>query len=181
MRTRLQEKWSIVEAEVARSGGWASAAELVLGFLKDLDEAMNFMTHWSKGSVLCLEPGQRLDRWGMTVRVSDRAERDADFRRELLCNPRYSSALAAREGLGIQPIFYLGQVKAVNVVEEEPGLHWLILPACHRGCKSSAALEPQPSNGLCQMCGKPSGQTNKCQRVTAPAATLEDRIHEVDE
>ncbi|MGI8738249.1 MAG: hypothetical protein ACR2KU_00955 [Gammaproteobacteria bacterium] len=152
-----------------------------MGFLKDLDEAMNFMTHWSKGSVLCLEPGQRLDRWGMTVRVSDRAERDADFRRELLCNPRYSSALAAREGLGIQPIFYLGQVKAVNVVEEEPGLHWLILPACHRGCKSSAALEPQPSNGLCQMCGKPSGQTNKCQRVTAPAATLEDRIHEVDE
>jgi hypothetical protein len=44
---------------------------------------MAAMRWYERGPVLGLKPGEVLDRWGMTVRVSGRAERDADFRRDL--------------------------------------------------------------------------------------------------
>lgn len=181
MLPREQALRSLVESAMVQSGGSESTIGRILDFLEDLDGAVTFMTGWQRGAVLGLEPDERLDRWGMTVRISERADCDADFRRELLRHPRYLSAIAIREGLGIKPIDYLWQVNAVRVVEEEPGLHWLILPACHLGCGTPEVLASPPLNGSCQVCGKPQGQTSGCQRVTSSLATPADRIHEIDE
>lgn len=150
----------------------------ILTFLEDLDGALAFTTRWQPGTVLGLKPGQVLDRWEMTVRISGRAEQDAEFRRELLQNPRYVGAIALRESLGVKPIDYLWQVKNVSVVEEAPGLHWLILPACHLGCGTPEVLELPPASDSCQVCGKPGGG---CQQVASALSTRADRIHEVDE
>ena len=120
-----------------------------------------------------LVPEERLDRWHVTVRLSELAQRDADFRREFLCHPRLLTALAAHEAIGIGAASYLWQVRAATVVEESPGLHWLILPACHRGCQ---ALETLPADS-CRVCGKPGG----CSQAVGQGCTVWDLIHDIDE
>ena len=59
----------------------------MMNVLEDMDRSMPFMTRRPHGSVLELNPGERLDRWGMNVRISERAHREADFRRDLRANP----------------------------------------------------------------------------------------------
>ena len=162
MSSREHALRSLVEDAVVGPGGWEPGIERVMAFLEDMDRAMSFMTDWKLGAVLSLEPDQVLDRWGMTVHISERAARDAEFRRAVLRHPRYVTAIALREGLGIKPIDYLWQVSDVRVVEEEPGLHWLTLPACHFGCGTDEILDLPRSIGSCQVCGKPNGETGGC-------------------
>ena len=69
----------VTQAARALEGGAASATERILEFVEDLGGAMSFMTQWALGPVFGLEPGQRLDRWGVTRALSERAERDAAF------------------------------------------------------------------------------------------------------
>ncbi len=172
----------LVLASAAIPGAGADlAVARMMNVLEDMDLAMSFMTHWTHGPVLELQPDERLDRWGITVRLSARAERDVDFRRALLGNPRYLHALAIHENLGIKPLDYLWQIDAVDVVEETPELHWLLLPDCHLGCATPEVLASSPSNGTCRACGKPIGPTSACQRANSISATVADRIHEVDE
>jgi hypothetical protein len=118
-------------------------------------------------------PTERLDRWHITVRLSDLAERNAEFRAAFLQQPRLLSALAAFEGIGVGPASYLWQVREATVVEETPGLHWLILPACHHGCQ---ALETLPA-GSCIVCGNPRGCAGTSKQRDSPW----DLIHDIDE
>ena len=94
----------------------------------------------------------------------------ASFRRELLRQPRYLSAMAVHEAMGNSSLEFLWQIKAVSVVEETPGFHWLVLPACHRGCETRDASLTPPPGGSCAVCGRP----------TVPR-TDADRIHAVDD
>ena len=171
----------VLESVRALDGASASATDRILEFVEDLDRAMSFMTRWTLGPVLGLEPGQRMDRWGITRALSERAEREADFRREFLRHPRYVSALAVHEGLGIKPIYFLWQVKVVTLLEETPGLHWLILPACHRGCAAldGDVLGSAPSS--CQACGKPLGGAGAGSWRMSLSGTPVDRAHDVDD
>ena len=171
----------VAQSVLALDSGFVSTPQRVLDFIDDLDAAMRFMTQWAMGSALGLPAGQGLDRWGITLALSERAERDAEFRRAYLRNPRYVSALAIDEGLGIKPIHYLWQVKRVDLHEEAPGLHWLVLPACHRGCEALAVQGGVPSTGSCRACGKTFGPAGACQRDASPAQTPANRIHDVDE
>ena len=171
----------VTATAMALDGASESTTRQILDFVEDLDQAMRFMTRWSLGSLLGLDPGEHVDRWGITLRLSERAERDAAFRREFLCHPRYVSALAVDEGLDIKPIYFLWQVKNVGLLEEAPGLHWLVLPACHRGCAMLDGEGARPSTGSCQACGKPLGPASERVRETMPAATPASRIHAVDE
>ena len=168
----------VAQSACALDAGFVSTPQRILNFIDDLDAAMRFMTHWALGSALGLPAGQGLDRWGITLALSERADRDVEFRRAYLANPRYVSALAVDEGLGIKPIHYLWQVKRVDLLEEAPGLHWLVLPACHRGCEALDVQGGAPSTGSCRACGKPLGPST-CQRETVQ--TPVGRIHDVDE
>ena len=170
----------VAQSALAIDEGFASTPQRILDFIDDLDAAMRFMTRWPLGSALGLQTGQGLERWGITLALSERAERDAEFRREYLGNPRYVSALAIDEGLGIKPIYYLWQVKRVDLLEEAPGLHWLVLPACHRGCEALDVQGGAASTGSCRACGKPLGP-GACQRDISPAQAPASRIHDVDE
>ncbi len=153
----------------------------ILGYLEDMDKAINFMIQWQTGTVLGLEPGQRIDRWAATLRVSERAGRDVDFKRELLRNPRYFTAITLQECYGIKPIDFLWQVDTVRIVEEMPGLHWLILPACHLGCATLEGKEVPESTDSCSMCGKPQGKAGACVQDFSSATTPVERIHQIDE
>ena len=160
-----------------------AAIERVAEVIDDVDRAMDFYTQWSGGSVLGLEPGQRIDRWAATVRLSERAARDAEFRRELLRNPRYLSGLALRESSGIGLSNFLWQVNTVHILEEKPGLHWLVLPACHRGCRNGTVIESGLSTISCQACGKPSGRqaASLCDSTSPRPKTRLEGIHQVDD
>jgi hypothetical protein len=149
-----------------------------LDYLDDLDEAIGFMTRWTGGPVLGLQAGERTDRWGLNLRLSERAQRDVEFRRELLRRPRYLSAMAVHEAMGISPLEFLWQIKAVSVVEETAELHWLVLPACHRGCETRDASLTPPRES-CAVCGRPLG--GGCDGPMTVPQTDADRIHAVDD
>ena len=158
-----------------------AATQYLLAFAEDVDRAMDFMLRWTLGQVLDLQPAQRLDRWGITCAMSERAARDPDFRRQFLDHPRYVSALAVQQGLGIKAVHFLLQVKEVTVLAEEPGLHWLILPACHRGCAELDGPVAAFAGGSCQACGKPVGSAaSNSWRMSSSAATF-DRVHSIDD
>ena len=121
---------------MSRMGDFNGAMALMLDCFDDLDDAIHFFARRERGTLLDLAPGEKLDRWGTTVRFSQRLDRDPELRAEMHRHPRYLTALLAHEAQGLPIIGFLGQVREVRFVEEEPGLHWLLLPECHRGCKS---------------------------------------------
>jgi hypothetical protein len=90
------------------------------------------------------------------------------------------AALMAQEAIGLPILSFLAQVKEVRFVEEEPGLHWLLLPECHRGCEGFEGQEAQ-SNGLCTVCGRPQGAADSSSKSQNSLATTLERIHAVDD
>ena len=153
----------------------------VLNFLDDLDDAVRFFALRKRGALLDLKPGEKLDRWGVTVRLSERMDRDPEFRSEMRNHPRYMTALSAHEAQGLPMVSFLGQVKEVRLVEEEPGLHWFLLPACHRGCEEIKKPEADHAPGECVVCGRPQGAADGCGMSSDSLATNLDRIHAVDD
>ena len=153
----------------------------VLNFLDDLDDAVRFFALRKRGALLDLKPGEKLDRWGVTVRLSERMDRDPEFRSEMRSHPRYMTALSAHEAQGLPMVSFLGQVKEVRLVEEEPGLHWFLLPACHRGCEEIKKPEADHAPGECVVCGRPQGAADGCGMSSDSLATNLDRIHAVDD
>jgi hypothetical protein len=96
---------------------------------------------------------------------------------EMVRHPRYLMAAFTQEATGLPIVGFLAQVKEVRFVEEEPGLHLLLLPACHRGCgpvKSESADE-------CIMCGLPRPSASSSPRPLQGLTTTLDRIHAVDD
>jgi hypothetical protein len=158
----------------------------ILDVLDDIDGAMEFVfAQWKRGGpLLDLEPGQKLGRWETTVRLNQRMDRDPGLYAEMRREPRYMAALIEQEAKGLPPIGFLGQVREVRVVEEKPGLHWMLLPACHHGCdvaeKPQDAQEAQPEDS-CSVCGRPTGAGGCSPEAPASAVTTLDRIHVVDE
>jgi hypothetical protein len=147
----------------------------------DLDAAMSFFAQRKRGAILDLEPGQELDRWEATIRFSQRLERDSELRAEMLRHPRYLTALMAYEAQGLPISGFLSQVKEVRFLEEEPGLHWLLLPACHRGCEAIEEAQAAQSPDSCTMCGRPQGAACSSSKSPSSVATSLDRIHAVDD
>src|SRR6476661_2562703 len=130
----------------------------LLDSLEDIDGAFTFFAQRKRGIILDLEPGQQLGRWDTNVRFNERMDRDPELYAEMVRQPRYLMAAFTQEATGLPIVGFLAQVKEVRFVEEEPGLHLLLLPACHRGCgpvKSESADE-------CIMCGlpRPSASSN---------------------
>ena len=114
----------------------------------------HFARHRDRGRCT-LAPGQKLVRWGTTVHFDQRQDRDPELRAEMHRHPRYLAALLAHEAQGLPIIGFLAQVREVRFVEEEPGLHWLLLPECHRGCKSlDGGLQVARSYNSCLACGR---------------------------
>jgi hypothetical protein len=83
----------------------------ILDLLDDLDDALTFFARWKRGTLLDLEPGQKLDRWEATVRISRRMDRDPELYAEMLRQPpRYLLALMAHEAYGLPFVDFLRQV-----------------------------------------------------------------------
>src|SRR5262245_14547965 len=78
------------------------------------DDAVTFFAQRKGGKILDLAPGQKLDRWQATIRVSQRLDSDPELRAEMLRYPRYLTALIAHEVQGLPIIPFLGQVKEVR-------------------------------------------------------------------
>jgi hypothetical protein len=168
-------------ASAALEGGEDEILSKYLDFFDELDDAFRFFAQRRRGTILDLEPGQKLDRWETTVRLSQLLERDPELRAEMLRQPRYLTALMAQEVQGIPILDFLAQVKEVRFFEEEPGLHWLLLPACHRGCEMLEGPKIVSSDGSCIMCGQPRpGASSSCKSPSSLTTTL-DRIHLVDD
>jgi hypothetical protein len=169
-------------ASAMLGGGIDGVMTNILDLLDDLDDAITFFAQWKRGTLLDLEPGQKLDRWESTVLISRRMDRDPEFYAEMLRQPpRYLVALMAHEVQGLPIVDFLRQVKEVRFVEEEPGLHWLLLPACHRGCDIFLGPEAAHSHGSCTMCGRPKGAASSGSKLPSSLATTLDRIHAVDD
>jgi hypothetical protein len=163
-------------------GGVEGVMTNILDLLDDLDDAITFFAQWKRGTILDLEPGQKLDRWESTVRISQLMDRNPEFYAEMIRQPpRYLVALMAYEVQGLPIVDFLRQVKEVRFVEEEPGLHWLLLPACHRGCEIFLGPEAAQSHGSCTMCGRPVGAASSSSKSPNSLATTLDRIHAVDD
>ena len=160
------------------AGNVETVVNEALDYLGDLDNAVDFFIHWRRGSLLGLEPGQRTDRWGVTVRLQELIEKDPTLREEILRHPRYLVAMAIQEATGVRILAFLSQVKSVRIVEEEPGLHWLVLPECHHGCEIVPNTESHVERDSCQVCGNPQGG---CSRNRAKSTTNRDRIHAIDD
>jgi hypothetical protein len=153
----------------------------ILGFLDDLDGAVTFFARRKQGTLLDLRAGEKVDRWEVTVRLSERMDRDPEFRAEMRSQPRYMTALSAHEAQGVPMVGFLGQVKEVHLVEEEPGLHWLLLPACHRGCEEIKKPEAGHEPGECAVCGRPLGAADSCASSPSSLTTSLNRIHAIDD
>ena len=145
--------------------------------LEDIDGAFTFFAQRKGGTILDLEPGQRLGRWETNVRFNERMDCDPELYADMIRQPRYMMAALTQEATGLPIVGFLAQVKEGRFVEEEPGVHFLLLPACHRGCgpvKSESADE-------CVMCGLPRPIAGSiCKPVQGLTSTL-DRIHAVDD
>jgi hypothetical protein len=163
-------------------GGTDMIVTNILDVLDDIDGAMEFFfAQWKRGGpLLDLEPGQKLGRWETTVRINQRMDSDPGLYAEMLREPRYMAALIEQEAKGLPPIGFLGQVREVRVVEEKPGLHWLLLPACHHGC-DVAEPEAAQSQDSCGVCGRPQGAGSCSPELATSAVTTLDRIHAVDD
>jgi hypothetical protein len=173
-------------ASAMLSGGVDAVMTNILDLLDDLDDAITFFAQRKRGTILDLQPGQKLDRWETTVRFSQRADRDPELYAEMLRHPRYLVALMAYEVQRVSILDFLAQVKEVRFVEEEPGLHWLLLPACHRGCEVLEGPEAAQSHDSCTMCGRPVGAASSSSKSPSnkppsSLATTLERIHAVDD
>jgi hypothetical protein len=163
------------------AGGVDGVVTRIVDVLDDLNEAITFFAQWKRGTLLALEPGQKLDRWETIVRLNQRMDRDPELYVEMLRYPRYLAAFATQEAMGLPIVGFLGQVKEVRFVEEEPGLHWLLVPACHRGCEALEGQDAARSNGSCTACGRPQGEASSSANPSNSLATALDRIHAVDD
>jgi hypothetical protein len=167
---------------MSHMGDFNGAMALMLDCFDDLDDAIHFFARRERGTLLDLAPGQKLDRWGTTVRFSQRLDRDPELRAEMHRHPRYLTALLAHEAQGLPIIGFLAQVREVRFVEEEPGLHWLLLPECHRGCESlDGGLQVARSYDSCLACGRPQGAASDSSTPPSSLATELERIHAADE
>lgn len=173
-RAREIEKW----AKVLLGGGVEGVVQKMMSYFDDLDAAMDFFIRSKRSPLLGLAPGGRTDRWGIAVRLQERIEADPALRDELLRHPRHLIALAFQEANGIRVVDFLSQVESVEIVEEEPGLHWLIVPECHHGCEVAPHPSPRGEGDSCQVCGNPQGP---CPRRQATAADDRERIRAVDD
>jgi hypothetical protein len=167
---------------MSHMGDLNGAMTLMLDCFADLDDAIHFFARRERGTLLDLAPGEKLDRWQTTVRFSQRLDRDPELRAEMHRHPRYLTALLAHEAQGLPIIGFLGQVREVRFVEEEPGLHWLLLPECHRGCESlDGGLQAARSYDSCLACGRPQGAVSDCSAPPTSLATPLERIHAADD
>jgi len=179
MRVREPELRALVESVVAGGLDWAAAYERTLDFLEDVDTVIQLSLRWPMRAILAAGADQCLDRWTIGRRLSAKASADPDFRRDLFAHPRCLGALAACAALGVRPASYLWQVQETTTLEEEPGIHWLVLPACHLGCT------PEPSHaqsqvGACLACGKPGQGAAACPRRSQnPTAMIREVDNEV--
>lgn len=167
---------------MSRLGDINGAIALMLDCFADLDDAIHFFARRERGTLLGLAPGQKLDRWQTTVRFSKRLDRDPELRAEMRRHPRYLTALLAHEAQGLPIIGFLGQVREVRFVEEEPGLHWLLLPECHRGCESlDGGVQAAQWQESCVACGRPKGPASDSSTPPSSLATALERIHAADD
>ena len=83
-----------------RGGGVDGVVARILDVLDDLNDAITFFAQWKRGTLLDLEPGQKLDRWETIVRLNQRMDRDPELYAEMLRQPRYLAALARRKPWG---------------------------------------------------------------------------------
>jgi hypothetical protein len=167
-------------ASAMLGGGADAAMTRVLDQLEDLDDAITFFAQWKRGNLLGLEPGQRADRWGATLRFNQLLDREPELYAEMRRQPRYLAALMTQEAMALPIMSFLSRVKEVRFVEEQPGLHWLLLAACHHGCEALVDPVTEPSDGSCAVCGRPQGAATGCASPDVQATTLE-RIHAVDD
>ena len=75
-----------------RGGGVDGVVARILDVLDDLNDAITFFAQWKRGTLLDLEPGQKLDRWETIVRLNQRMDRDPELYAEMLRQPRYLAA-----------------------------------------------------------------------------------------
>jgi hypothetical protein len=61
------------------AGGVDGAVTRIVDVLDDLNEAITFFAQLKRGTLLALEPGQKLDRWEAIVRLNQRMDRDPEL------------------------------------------------------------------------------------------------------
>ena len=137
------------------------------------------------GRIGCLVlriPSQAIQVRDLVVRINHQMDCDPELYAEMTRHPRYLGALMTQEATGVPILSFLWRVKEVRCVEEQPGLHWLVLAACHHGCETVETPEAGQSKGdSCSVCGRPQGPPGTgAESPNLPSTTLE-RIHAVDD
>jgi hypothetical protein len=163
------------------SGGIEGVMTRILDELDKLDELITFFAERKRGTILDLAPGQKLSRWEATLRLNQQMDRDPELYAEMTRHPRYLAAFVTQEAMGLPILSFLNRVKEVHFIEEQPGLHWLVLAACHHGCESVEAPEGQLTADSCHVCGRPQGPAGSSAQSQNVPATMLERIHAVDD
>ena len=180
-RDNREKRLKILAMSALSAGGVEGIMSRILDELDELDDVITFFAHRKRGTILDLAPGQKLTRWEATLRFNEQMDRDPGLYAEMSRHPRYLGALIVQEAMGIPVLSFLSRVKEVRFIEEQPGLHWLVLAACHHGCESvGAAQAGQFTGDSCSVCGRPQGAGDGAEQRHMPTAAL-DRIHAVDD
>jgi hypothetical protein len=180
-RDLIQKDLKTTMTSAVASGGIDGAMTKLVDMIEQMNDWATFFARRKRGTVFDLEPDQKLDRWEATVRFNQLLDRDPELHAEMRRHPRLLAALMAHEMQGLPLLGFLRQVTEVHFVEEEPGLHWLLLPACHRGCETLEASVVAQSPDACVVCGRPQGAASSSCKAPDSLATPTERIHAVDE
>lgn len=107
------------------------------------------------GQILANSGNERLTTGQIKERVIARARQDAKFRREMFKHPKFLWALVLEQQMGIKAEDFLRAIKKVELHQENEGLLYIKIPACHGGCKAPG-VHPAPechSGDSCHVCG----------------------------
>lgn len=94
-----------------------------------LRELGRFSQSWRWGKLIEPAPGERLSRRRMDARLVERARADPEFLDDLRRHPHWVYMVAAFDCFGISKLRFIEQVREVRLLEEEPDLLYLVLPA----------------------------------------------------
>ena len=139
------------------------------------------------GKIVANSSNERLTTRQIKEGMLARAEQDPQFRRELFNHPKLVWALALDQLMGIKAEHFLKVIRTVELHEEAEGVLYVIIPACHGGCKAPGVHPPPEcdTGESCHVCGLPfklresNGKSiTDTNNMATDRACIEGRIRE---
>ena len=145
----------------------------------------SFLQTWSFPDIVEKRADERMTREDMNHRLVRRIHGDALFRREFLAHPRFVFAIAVEQSLGIDKYAFVKNIERVEVLQETSRQLYLVLPACHRGCRREEVCEApaEAVAGSCHVCGItfPRAAESSCSEQRPSSGTGAVSRREIEE